>query len=77
VEVVTEGTPPFRTENIGSVSAHCAPDISDAACVRQLQDEACKLGGDVLWSVKKLKNPAGSGDDKNFSGRVAHRVSGH
>jgi hypothetical protein len=38
-------------DNIGTVSARCAEAVGDADCIRQLQDEACKLGADLVWGV--------------------------
>jgi hypothetical protein len=49
--VVFEGSPVGRSEHIGRVSARCTGDAREA-CVRQLQDQACKLGGDIIWGLK-------------------------
>lgn len=67
---VYEGTPPTATENIGSVSATCGDDISDADCERTLKDEACKLGADVVWGVPR--QPTMELGKKRLSGRAAH-----
>lgn len=61
--------PPMKTQNIGTVSARCADDTSDDDCVRQLQDEVCKLGGDVVWGVSP---PSMKNGKKRVSGRAAH-----
>ena len=45
------GSPTVPTDNLGTVMARCSTDVSEGACIRQLQDEACKLGGDVVWGV--------------------------
>jgi hypothetical protein len=63
-------TPPMKTENIGSVHASCAPEVSRDECVRELKDQACHLGGDVLWGVPDEPRVV---DEKNqWNGRVAH-----
>ncbi|MGH7281956.1 MAG: hypothetical protein ACRELY_10560 [Polyangiaceae bacterium] len=64
------GAPQGRTVNIGPVSASCTEDVSDTDCLRTLQDQACKLGGDVVWGVdEKPKMDLGH---KKFNGRAAH-----
>ncbi len=53
VETIREGVPPRPTRLEGQVIARCTRDQADAArCLRQLQDEACRLGGTVLWDVR-------------------------
>jgi hypothetical protein len=64
----------MRTDNLGPVMASCSPDVSDADCVRQLQDEACKLGGDVVWGVPD--KPTQDGGKNLWFGRAAHTTSG-
>ena len=63
-------TPTMPTDNIGSVTARCGEDVSEGDCLRQLLDETCKLGGDVVWGVDdKPKMEIG----KNvWRGRAAH-----
>ena len=68
VEVRTDA-PVTPTENIGTVSATCGEDTSDADCTRQLQDEACRLGADVVWGVGA---PIVRGSKKTMSGRAVH-----
>ena len=64
------GAPTSRTVNIGPVSASCTEDVSDQDCLRTLQDQVCKLGGDVVWGVdEKPKMDLGR---KKFNGRAAH-----
>ncbi|MBX3186455.1 MAG: hypothetical protein KF819_05535 [Labilithrix sp.] len=65
---VFPGPPPMQTDNIGAVNAVCGDDVSDADCERTLKDQACKLGGDVVWGVE---SEAKSGK-KHLSGRAAH-----
>jgi hypothetical protein len=70
VQVFTE-EPGYATENIGPVRASCDPSLADADCLRELQDQACKLGADTVWGV--TDPPEISGGRKRLSGRAAHR----
>ena len=63
-------TPPMPTDNIGPVMATCSEDISKEDCTRTLKDQACKLGGDVVWGVNDL--PANAPGKKKLAGRAAH-----
>jgi hypothetical protein len=49
---VFEEAPTGATDNLGTVSARCSEDVSDAECLRQLQDEVCAMGGNVVWGVR-------------------------
>jgi hypothetical protein len=72
VEVFTDA-PPMRTENIGPVTALCAEGDSRDACVRELQDQVCLLGGDVLWQVDgPTPETTSSGTGQRMHGRAAH-----
>lgn len=62
--------PTMPTDNLGPVRARCGADVAEADCLRTLQDEACKLGGDVLWGVPE--QPEKSGDKNLWSARAAH-----
>ncbi len=62
--------PPGPTDNIGPVSASCSDITSDADCMRELKDQACKLGADVVWGVSP--NPTQEAGKKKFFGRAAH-----
>ncbi|MGO9834825.1 MAG: hypothetical protein ACLP1X_11450 [Polyangiaceae bacterium] len=68
VQVFTDA-PPGRTENIGPVTAICAEDDSREVCLRELEDQVCRLGGDVLW---QLEGPAREGNKQRMQGRAAH-----
>lgn len=68
---VVPGAPAFSTQNIGTVVARCTGDIDDVACLRQLQDEVCALGGDVVWGVSMPPKVVDGG--KQLSGRAAKR----
>lgn len=63
------GPPPMRTANIGPVRAACDDRLSEAECVRELKDQACRLGADVVWGV----SPPSYEDRKQLlAGRAAH-----
>ena len=62
--------PPMPTDNIGPVMATCGADISNDDCMRTLKDQACKLGGDVVWGVDNV--PSMSLGMKKLAGRAAH-----
>lgn len=66
---LTYGSPVSDTTNLGVVTATCGEDIGEAACLRQLQDEVCKLGGDVVWGVSE--KPERVGDKNKYTGRAA------
>lgn len=68
---VYQDAPTVDTDNIGTVSSVCAEGTPDSVCLRELQDQACKLGADVVWGVpsKPKVNQAGKSE---FSGRAAH-----
>lgn len=68
---VLESSPTVPTQNIGTAVARCTADIDDAACMRQLQDEVCALGGDVVWGVSMPPKVVEGG--KQLSGRAAKR----
>ncbi len=65
---VFANAPPMALDNIGTVTATCEEGDSDDVCMRQLQDEVCKLGGDVVWGVDK---PAHVGNKRRLAGRGA------
>ncbi|MBX3208570.1 MAG: hypothetical protein KF764_26290 [Labilithrix sp.] len=62
--------PTYQTDNIGPVQASCDESISDDECMRELKDQACKLGADTLWGVDEPTKQAGK---KKLSGRAAHQ----
>jgi hypothetical protein len=64
------GAPIGRTVNIGPVNASCDQDVSDTDCLRTLEDQVCKLGGDLVWGVDE--NPKLDLGHKKFNGRAAH-----
>ena len=62
--------PPVMTDNIGPVMATCGDDVKDDDCMRTLKDQACKLGGDIVWGVSDV--PAKVHGKKQLAGRAAH-----
>ena len=72
VRVFTDA-PPIATENVGPVSALCSADDSKDHCLRELEDQVCRLGGDVLW---QLEGPTlittQEGPQQRMRGRAAH-----
>lgn len=63
--------PSYQTDNIGPVQASCDESISDAECLRELMDQACKLGADTVWGMGD--GPTMQTGKKRFSGRAAHQ----
>jgi hypothetical protein len=67
------GAPPMPTENIGPVVALCAEEDTREACERELADQACLLGGDVVWQIEGPTLEATSnGTRQRMRGRAAH-----
>ena len=65
--------PPIPTENIGPVTALCSTDDSKDVCLRELEDQVCLLGGDVLWQLEGPVTIATSeGYRQRMRGRAAH-----
>jgi hypothetical protein len=70
---VFDGLPPFPTANIGSVVAWCPETDTRDACVRELQDQVCLLGGNVLLQIEGPTPQATSdGMKQRMRGRAAH-----
>jgi hypothetical protein len=66
---IPQGLPKY--DDLGRVDAICGSDISQKDCLRELQDQACKLGGDLLYDVPD--QPARPSPDKvRYEARVAH-----
>jgi hypothetical protein len=65
--------PPMQTENIGEVVALCSLDDSREVCLRELEDQVCKVGGNVAWQIEGPAPIATSnGDRQRMRGRAAH-----
>jgi hypothetical protein len=72
VRVFTDA-PPKATDNIGEVTATCSLDDSKDVCLRALEDQVCRLGGDVLWQIAGPTPYATSnGNIQRMRGRAAH-----
>jgi hypothetical protein len=67
---ILEGAPSVPTDNIGTARATCATDVSREDCLRELKDQACRLGGDMIWGVADA--PRQVGGKNAWDGRVAH-----
>jgi hypothetical protein len=66
-------TLPMPAENIGPVTVLCNPDDSRDACQRELADQACRLGGDLLWQVDgPSPEDTQNGPKLRMHGRAAH-----
>ena len=63
--------PNYQTVSIGTVDALCDEADSDDACMRELKDQACKLGADTVWGVGH--GPTMHLGKKRFAGRAAHQ----
>ena len=63
--------PTYQTDNIGPVQATCGEQVTDDECLRELKDQACKLGADTVWGVNDT--PTMVAGKKRFSGRAAHQ----
>jgi hypothetical protein len=62
-------------DDIGRVDAICGTDISYENCLGELKNQACKLGGDILYDVPD--EPDRPSPDKNrLTGHVAHSRPG-
>lgn len=63
--------PSYQTDNIGSVSATCDERDTEEVCLRELKDQACKLGADTIWGAgEKSELKLGK---KVRTGRAAHQ----
>lgn len=72
VQVFTD-RPPGSIENIGPVTALCSPDDSRDVCLRELSDQVCLLGGDLLWQVDgPAPEDTQNGPKQRMRGRAAH-----
>lgn len=70
VTLVKGDTLPPNSENIGTVSALCSLDTSTDDCLRELKDQACRLGADTVWGV--AEKPTQVNGKNRFTGRAAH-----
>lgn len=63
--------PSVGFDKIGGADVICAMGVSDADCARTLKDEACKLGGDMIYDIPA--EPTHPAPDKvKWAVRVGH-----
>jgi hypothetical protein len=75
VRVYDDAPPPGGIENIGPVTATCSEDDPREACLRELEDQVCLVGGDTLWQVDgpaPEPDPNRGGMRQRMHGRAAH-----
>jgi hypothetical protein len=61
-------------DDIGRVDAICSKHIPANECVDELKNQACKLGGDIVYDVPDEPEKP-SPDKVRYTGRVAHSKS--
>jgi hypothetical protein len=70
---VFKDVPAAPTENIGAAMAFCPEGDSRDACLRELEDQVCLMGGDVLWQIEgPTPEATASGMGQRMRGRAAH-----
>ena len=47
----------MKVTPLGEVVTDCGKNDADSDCIRALQDEVCKLGGDVVYEVPSAPEP--------------------
>lgn len=58
-------------DDLGVVRVDCPLDLGRVQCLRRLREEACRMGGDLLYDVpKKPARPSEQG--MVYAGHVAH-----
>lgn len=63
-------------DDIGHVDAICGNDVGPEECLKELKNQTCKLGGDIVYDVPDEPEKP-SPDKMKYTGRVAHtRVAG-
>lgn len=65
------GNPSYQTESVGFVRATCDSFVANEDCLRELKDQACKLGADTIWGIGD--GPSHEGGKTSYSGRAARR----
>ncbi|HMI83868.1 MAG TPA: hypothetical protein VK550_07220 [Polyangiaceae bacterium] len=58
-------------DDIGHVDSICGSDLGPEACLAELKNQTCKLGGDIVYDVPDEPNQP-SPDKISYTGRVAH-----
>ena len=68
------GKPTGAYDDIGRVDAICGIDLGADACIAELKNQACKLGGNIVYDVPY--EPIKPSPDKvRFTGHAAHTRS--
>ena len=49
IKIFPSTTPDYEWEDIASVKAHCHGAVGRDACVQQIREDACALGGDTVY----------------------------
>jgi hypothetical protein len=63
-------------DDIGRVDAICGNDLGTEECLKELKNQTCKLGGDIVYDVPDEPQKP-SPDKMRYTGRVAHtRIAG-
>jgi hypothetical protein len=71
VKIYNTRTVDVPIDTIGHADAICATDLAIEQCILELKNQACKLGGDLVYDVPR--DPLTPTPDKiQFKGRVAH-----
>ena len=71
VKIFHTPQPTMAVDAIGTAQAVCDQDrVSEADCTRELKDQACKIGADVLWDVPF--QPTYEYGKQLWSGRAGH-----
>jgi hypothetical protein len=72
VLVFHEGAPGVAAwEDLGVAHVDCPLDVGRVQCLKKLREEACRMGGDILYDVpKKPMRPTDQG--MVYAGHVAH-----
>ena len=72
IEIVREGVPSRPTHLVGHVVARCTGDAAqdETRCTRNLQDQACRLGGEVIWDVRSA--PMADGEGREMRAEAAY-----
>jgi hypothetical protein len=70
---VFHGFPPsdVKHDDLGRVDAICTDIVAESDCIRELQDQACKMGGDLVYGVP-VKPSQPTPDKVKFEGTAAH-----
>ena len=72
VHVYTGATPGAKEwDDLGTARVECPLDVGRRQCLARLREEACRMGGDLLYDVPKKGQRPGE-QALVYMGRVAH-----